>query len=58
MNETVTCNAEPFSAAPNTEQPDQAPAPDVSEAAMTRLRSPFETTLGARTDRDSRNQRR
>jgi hypothetical protein len=58
LNETVTSNAEPFGAASNSEPLDEAPAPDVSEAAMTRLRSPFETALGARADRDSRNQRR
>jgi hypothetical protein len=50
LNETVTSAAKPFRAAPNTERRDEAPTPDISEAAMTRLRSPFETADGERAD--------
>ena len=35
-------NATPFNTAPSTEEPDEAASPDVSEAAMSYLRSPFE----------------
>jgi hypothetical protein len=45
--ETSTCSTRPFNAAPSREQPDPSRALDVSEAAMARLRSPFDTTLAA-----------
>jgi hypothetical protein len=52
LNKTIAVNAAPFSMATSTEHPDEAGTPDVSEAAMHRLRSPFQPGTGERPDPD------
>lgn len=54
---TVTVNAAPFGPTTGTE-PDEAATPDVSAAAMTRLRSPFAPDSGARPDQDGEHRAR
>jgi hypothetical protein len=54
MNQNIPTNAAPFSGATSTEHPDEAATPDISETAMDRLRSPFQTDTGLPTNPDGR----